>query len=36
MDKDDEVLHGDGGGKHESEEAIALVIFNEEKKSKHI
>ena len=32
MEKDDEVLHGDG----EVEEAIPLVIFNEDKKSKHL
>ena len=31
MEKDDEVLHGDG----EVEEAIPLVIFNEEKKRKY-
>ena len=34
MDKEDEVLTGDGGQQYEQEEAIPLVIFNEEKKSK--
>ena len=37
MEKDDEVLQGDGGaegGAENCEEAIPLVIFNDEKKRK--
>jgi len=33
MEKDDEVLHGEGG-LESCEEAIPLVIFNDEKKRK--